>query len=537
MLEKLAEYIYKHRGDGVRPVLLLGTNSPNPPLTSPSQGHWFLAELIKKGFFDLVLTTSCDNCLEKALVMTMDYDDFKVIARGEVDDARIVDIIGNPHFPKVKIVKLRDESRANNSGIESSEELEIKGTLRENLFGITRERGIIVLGNSAMAHFLLRDFSADENEKCWRFDGDEGGFDNFFISLTKIIGEKEQKNSEVLSRLQKELTKSIDIGHQSSICKVEVDRRRLNALIRELKNGILSRFPTFDNFIFIDDPVAPGGIKILEQFTLNFKSWIDGKRSFKLEVSGRGDEAGDRTAGGLSDENDNDVVESAITEKDRKFLLIDSVSFSGGTIEKAKNKLIQIFGSKIDVKAAVIYTGPDLENKLKEKEFCIKEADFFRIEELNSYQVLFPWGWISTTVPIFTDRERRSRQDIFNEFIPDKHFDLLPRPWGSVFSMVENQNVSVKMLYLNPGEALSLHKHYVRDEIFLVLDEQVQLQIWNKKILLQRGNSFRVPAGTTHRLTGVKVPCRVLEISRNYYNQEEDIERIKDRYGRDRSIG
>lgn len=557
MLERLAECIYRHRTDDNKPILLLGRVCSGGSSASP-EGYWFLAELIKKGYFDLVLTTCSDKCLEKILARTMDYDDFKVIVRGEVGDETVDTIIREIRLPRIKIVKLRGDYGAADKSIESSTEWEIQEPLKENLYRIIRERGIVFVGNSRIDNSLFRDFPGHENQKDWYIDvkgpnsisithnqpgpsvygegdivpGDEGRFDGFLISLAKSILAKEQEESEVLSQLQEALSKSEDIGEQSSICKVEVDRRRLNAKIKKLKDEIQKRFPGFKNLVFINDPDAPGGIRILERFKSIFADWMAAKTSYKLKVSGRGDDADDRTAERFSDENDNEVDADAIHVSGRKFLLIDSVSFSGGTIEKAKDKLIEIFGEKTEISAAVIYTGPDLERKLKEPGFYFKEANFFRIKELNSYQILFPWGWISSTVPICTNRKRRNHREIFNEFIPDRHFDLLPRPWGSVFSMVQNENVSVKILYLNPGEALSLHKHNIRDELFLVLDKYVELQIWDKRIRLERGNSFRVPAGTRHRLIGLKVPCRVLEISRNYYSQVEDIERYGDKYGR-----
>lgn len=557
MFEELAECIYRNRTDNNQPILLLGTDCSGGSAASP-EGHWFLAELIKKGYFDLILTTCSDKCLEKILARTMDYDEFKVIVRGEVGDETVDAIIRECTLPRIKIIKMRGDYSVSAKGIELSGDWEIKEPLKKNLYGIMRERGIIFVGNSPNGNSMFRDFPGHKNQKYWYIDvnggdnisithtqpgasefgednfapGDDGRFNDFFISLAKCILEKEQGESEVLRQLQEELPGSKDIGDQSSICKIEVDRSSLNELIKKLKDEIHYCFPSFDNFVFIDDPVAPGGMKIFKRFKSNFKKWMGGKSNYKLTVSGRGDEADDRTADVFSDENDNEVGANAIGEENRKFLLIDSVSFSGGTIEKAKEKLIGIFGEKTEVSAAVIYTGPDLEKKLKGTGFCIEDADFFRIKELNSYQILFPWGWISSTVPICTNRKRRNLGEIFNEFLPDRHFDLLPRPWGSVFSMVENENVSVKILYLNPGEGLSLHKHHVRDEIFLVLDKQVELQIWDKKIRLERGNSFRVPAGITHRLTGLRYPCRVLEISRNFYSQVEDIKRYGDKYGR-----
>lgn len=557
MIERVADCIYRNRTDGNKPILLLDAIHLKPSL-SVLEGYWFLAELIKKGYFDLIFTTCGDNFLERILAKTMDYDDFKVIIRGEVSDETIDTLLRESHAPRVNILKLCGETRTNNKRVKSLASWEIKAPLKESLYGAVRERGFVSVGYSTAGNPLLKDLPGDSNREYWYIDvkspteisithnpagfsatgkgngspADDEGFTAFFVRLTKEIAEREQEENEVLKKIQEELPISKDIGDQSSICKVEVDRRRLHALMRKLKNEIQDRFPGITNFVFIDDPVAPGGIKILKRFKSGYKKWMGTKRSFKLTVSGRGNETDDRTAGRLSDENDNEICVNTVAGSERKFLLIDSVCFSGGTIKKAKNKLMEIFGDDIEVSAAVIYTGPDLEKKLKSGEFGINEANFFRIKEINSYQILFPWGWISSTVPIFTNRKRRGNQEIFNEFIPDRHFDLLPRPWGSVFSLVQNENVSVKILYVNPGEELSLHKHDVRDEIFLVLDRHVQLQIWDKKIRLERGNSFRVPAGITHRLTGLKVPCRVLEISRNYYSQVEDIERFEDKYNR-----
>ena len=70
-----------------------------------------------------------------------------------------------------------------------------------------------------------------------------------------------------------------------------------------------------------------------------------------------------------------------------------------------------------------------------------------------------------------------------------------------------------------------------------VLDEKAILQVWDEHILLRRGNCFRVPVGTEHRLIGLDEPCRVLEIAQEYHDQVEDIVRIEDEYGRKNKKG
>ncbi len=524
--------------------------------STPSEGYWFLATLIKRGYFDLILTTNYDTCLEKILALTMSYDDFKVMARGEIEDNSI-DALIRDSLQRIKIVKLHGDYQSKRMIVEPSEVWDIKTPLKETLQRLIEDRGIIIVGSSLSDSYMLNILKKDENERYWYINfeyptagsitrqnldsikikdnhiisSDEGDFDNFFSLLTLKLSEKEHEGSEDIKKMQMELSNNKNVERLISSCKIEIDRRTLDDLINELKNIIERWCPRINNLVFVHDPEAPGGTEIYKILKANFANWISEKRCFKLFVSGRGAEMYQRDAKDFLGIDGREVDLEALNA-DSKFLLIDSVSFTGGTIKKAQYKLVQLFGDKIEVRAAVIYTGRELEKELVNNKFGIENVHFYKVDKINSHQILFPWGWTSSTVPILPDEGELGELKIINEFIPNRYFSFLPRPWGSIFSMVDNENVSIKILEIKPHEKTSQHKHYLRDEMFYILDEHIILQIWDENILLRRGISFRVPAGVIHRLIGLDIPCRVLEISYNYNNQVEDIKRYDDNYGR-----
>ena len=51
------------------------------------------------------------------------------------------------------------------------------------------------------------------------------------------------------------------------------------------------------------------------------------------------------------------------------------------------------------------------------------------------------------------------------------------RPWGDIYMMVRNQQCSVDMTHVKPGERSSLHSHEIRYELFHFLDEGAFLEL------------------------------------------------------------
>jgi mannose-6-phosphate isomerase len=105
------------------------------------------------------------------------------------------------------------------------------------------------------------------------------------------------------------------------------------------------------------------------------------------------------------------------------------------------------------------------------------------------------------------------------------------RPWGEFVEFTRNTPSTVKIITVNPGEALSLQHHAHRDEFWNVISGNGSATIGKTSLPLNPGDSHFVPRETPHRLTGGTLPLIILEISLGDFD-ETDIVRLEDRYGR-----
>jgi mannose-6-phosphate isomerase len=104
------------------------------------------------------------------------------------------------------------------------------------------------------------------------------------------------------------------------------------------------------------------------------------------------------------------------------------------------------------------------------------------------------------------------------------------RPWGRFRQYTRNATTTVKIITVEAGEELSLQRHAGRDEFWVVLDDGLSIQIDDDAWDARAGDEFFVPRGSIHRV-GARVTARFLEIAFGQFD-EDDIERIEDRYGR-----
>lgn len=135
------------------------------------------------------------------------------------------------------------------------------------------------------------------------------------------------------------------------------------------------------------------------------------------------------------------------------------------------------------------------------------------------------------------------------------------RPWGYYGLYSENEKCTSKILYIAPQQQLSMQYHFKRDQFYLILDDDfiieystqpVPIQIINnineeerfkqlekflEEHLIQHeakdGDMFGFHRLVVHRAkyVGNKAFGKVLDIAFGY-NDEEDIVRIQDNYGR-----
>lgn len=106
------------------------------------------------------------------------------------------------------------------------------------------------------------------------------------------------------------------------------------------------------------------------------------------------------------------------------------------------------------------------------------------------------------------------------------------KPWGGFLQVAHNEPCTVKILTVIPGEATSLQSHQHRDELWIVLDEGLEVEVDGLRISPKPGETVTVPRTSRHRLScaGPR-PARILEVSFGTFD-EEDITRYEDRYGR-----
>ncbi len=106
------------------------------------------------------------------------------------------------------------------------------------------------------------------------------------------------------------------------------------------------------------------------------------------------------------------------------------------------------------------------------------------------------------------------------------------RPWGAFRQYAHNQEVTVSLMTVLPGQRLSLQSHTGRAELWVVLDDGALVQVGEAVRECRAGDEVWIPANSHHRLScGGARPVRVLEVAFGNW-QQEDITRYADDYRR-----
>lgn len=109
---------------------------------------------------------------------------------------------------------------------------------------------------------------------------------------------------------------------------------------------------------------------------------------------------------------------------------------------------------------------------------------------------------------------------------------FVTRPWGSFKQFANNEDCTVSLMSVLPGQRLSLQSHTGRAELWIVVDDDAQVQVGDEIRACKAGDEIWIPAGERHRLTCVgDKPVRVLEVAFGNW-QQDDIQRYADDYKR-----
>jgi len=307
--------------------------------------------------------------------------------------------------------------------------------------------------------------------------------------------------------------------------------------IRRLANKITRCLSRIDQVIAILDPEAPGGYYVAAELFrhLSSKKTIMYPLDFIL-ITGR-----------LGKDR---VVERVPTlGSDVAYvLLVDDASFSGRTLEIARETLGKSYRD-LSISTATITTGLG----------ATKKPDFY-VYEVDEREVVFPWGLVDST---------GEHKTLVHTGGLSQAIKFGYRVWGNYEEFALNEPCTARLLTVRPNQRLSLQLHLQRDELFIVLDKNACFQYGyiykhgrkltcralqnlvrvtsrgGKEITLsgehelrlqscypEKGHYVLIPRETWHRLSAPKSEVRVVEISFGIYDQDADIVRLEDDYGR-----
>jgi mannose-6-phosphate isomerase-like protein (cupin superfamily) len=106
------------------------------------------------------------------------------------------------------------------------------------------------------------------------------------------------------------------------------------------------------------------------------------------------------------------------------------------------------------------------------------------------------------------------------------------RPWGKFRSFPHESAGSIKIITVNPGDALSLQYHNHRSEFWVVLDRGLEVTVGDKVWQPGINEEIFIPTQAPHRMKCIAdSPARIMEIWIGN-SDENDIVRLEDKYGR-----
>ena len=107
----------------------------------------------------------------------------------------------------------------------------------------------------------------------------------------------------------------------------------------------------------------------------------------------------------------------------------------------------------------------------------------------------------------------------------------MERPWGYMKQYAHNQEVTVTLVHFQPGQRCSLQSHTGRAELWIILDDGVEVEIDGQISHPKVGDEVWIPVGAKHRGGSLGGEVRVIDIAFGNW-QAEDITRHADDYGR-----
>ena len=179
-------------------------------------------------------------------------------------------------------------------------------------------------------------------------------------------------------------------------------------------------------------------------------------------------------------------------------------------------------------KSNFFYPDINLFNKLRklsfDKAFVEKIESSFMVELNAGWSDLGSWSALSAL-----QRDPSSSMTLYSE----GSYDRVEKPWGYFETLMETNTSKVKLLYVLPGERLSLQKHKHRSETWYVVHGTAKVTKDKERFTMETGDSVIIEKNQLHRLENLgDIPLQIIEVQTGSYFGEDDIIRLEDSYGR-----
>jgi mannose-1-phosphate guanylyltransferase/mannose-6-phosphate isomerase len=107
------------------------------------------------------------------------------------------------------------------------------------------------------------------------------------------------------------------------------------------------------------------------------------------------------------------------------------------------------------------------------------------------------------------------------------------RPWGAYTVLIESDMYKVKRLTVDPHQKMSLQKHEMRSEHWVVVTGEIIVTRGEDQMTLKANEGVTIPIGTAHRIENPgDEAAELVEVQLGEYVGEDDIIRFDDDYDR-----
>jgi mannose-6-phosphate isomerase-like protein (cupin superfamily) len=505
----------------------------------PPLSYRHLANLAANQRIDLVLTTSWDPLLEVAFSEVLRPAHYRALTWGEHFTSEFIRALSLRGLPQ--ILKINGDLYSRLFGARPSRDssFESKPTVVDAIRKLFVDAVVIAHGPQpgytdphyesllamAVNSDLVVEFTpsidgchySDWFKRHSRVTVDAvSDFDIFMVELDRQTEVRAWQNLGLHNQVRDQMIQSLELGSAS------IPFPAVTLYVQEFVQALSQA--RVDFIAYIDDPIAPGGTEIWRRLTRTPLGALP-----HLRVT-------------IATENRNRVIQRrAIVPPDAtippgaRVAVVDSVSFSGSTLRMVKEALASRFPG-IQLLPAVLVASKSLVETYRRDAESLGNLIYCRMTE--RHDLAFPWG-----VTFSTGRIARKLDYAEHE----RTVEVFRRPWGSGEVFVMSENCSVRLLAIDAEQKLSFQRHICRDELFVALDEGIGIDISTEdfeygplsefdsrieSLSLGEGDYLLVPRGIWHRVRASRTRVRVLEIAFGIYDEEFDIERLLDMYGR-----